>query len=131
MIRVGIMSATIILMGPIGVGKSTQAELLSAQLGKSRCCYDDVKERYWTELGLSKEKALAIEKDGVYAMISYMNRFKCRILAQIINDHSGYVIDLEGAQYFDESDQIALEKKHLTLFGIFFFCYLQKIIRQM
>jgi hypothetical protein len=33
-------------MGPIGAGKSTQAELLSQALGQPRCPYDEVKYKY-------------------------------------------------------------------------------------
>jgi predicted Ser/Thr protein kinase len=34
---------TVILMGPIGAGKSTQAELLSKELEQPRCSYDEAK----------------------------------------------------------------------------------------
>ena len=99
---------TIILMGPIGAGKSTQAKLLSQTLGQRRCSYDEVKGGYRTKVGFSGEIARSInEEHGLYAMISYMNEFKSQMLGPIINDHPGHVIDLGGsAQCFDEPQQI-------------------------
>ena len=104
---------TIILMGPIGTGKSTLARLLSDELVQPRCSYDEVKERYWTKIGLSKESANAIhDEQGLYAMVSYMNEFKSQILGPIIADHPGHIIDLGGgAQCFDEPHQIERVRK--------------------
>jgi len=102
------MNDTIILTGPIGVGKSTQAELLADELGQSLCVYDEIKDNYRYKIGLSKEKALAINAEhGVYAMLEYMNEFKSQILKPIIDDHPGHIIDLgAGAHSFDEPHQV-------------------------
>ena len=99
---------TIVLMGPIGAGKSTQAELLSKKLGRPRCAYDDVKEFYRTRIGFDPATAQTIhDKQGLYAMLWYMNEFKSQILRPIIQDHPGHIIDLGGgAQCFDEPHQI-------------------------
>ena len=99
---------TIILTGPIGVGKTTQGKLLSQELGMPLCVYDEVKDKYRYKIGLSKEKALAInDEQGVYAMLCYMNEFKSRILKPIVDDHQGYIIDLgAGAHSFDEPHQV-------------------------
>jgi len=99
---------TIILIGPIGAGKSTQAQLLADELGMPRCSYDDVKFRYWKELGLNQEDAVWIENNhGTYAMLSYMNEFKSKTVCSIVQDHPNHVIDFGGgAQTFDEPHQI-------------------------
>ena len=71
---------TIVLMGPIGAGKSTQAELLSKKLGRPRCAYDDVKECYRTRIGFDPTATQTIhDKQGLYAMLCYMNEFKSQI----------------------------------------------------
>jgi len=100
---------SIILIGAIGVGKSTQAQLLSEKLNMPRCSYDDVKGKYWQKLGLNTETAKYISKEyGSYAMISYMNEFKYKTVCAIVEDHPGHVIDFGGgAQTFDEPHQIA------------------------
>ena len=102
------MNDIIILSGPIGVGKSTQAKLLGKELGQPVCVYDEVKDNYRYKIGLSKEKSLAINAEhGVYAMLEYMNEFKSKILEPIINDHPGHIIDLgAGAHSFDEPHQV-------------------------
>jgi shikimate kinase len=102
------MNKTILLTGPIGVGKSTLAKLLAEECGQPLCVYDDVKDTYRYKVGLSKEKALAINAEhGVYAMLEYMNEFKSKILEPIIIDHPDHIIDLgAGAHSFDEPHQV-------------------------
>lgn len=102
------MDDIIILTGPIGAGKSTQAKLLSKELGRPVCVYDEVKDNYRYKIGLSREKAHAINAEhGVYAMLQYMNEFKSQILEPIIEDHPGHIIDLgAGAHSFDEPHQV-------------------------
>ncbi len=104
---------TIILIGPIGAGKSTQAKLLSKKLGQPRCCYDDVKTHYRNKVGLNRELAHSInDEHGEYAMIAYMNHYKSQVLGLIINDHPGHIIDLGGgAQCFDKPQQVELARQ--------------------
>ena len=101
---------TIVLMGPIGVGKTTQAKLLSRALDAPVCTYDEVKYEYRKNVGFEQEVAKSInEREGFYAMLCYMNEFKAKILQPIINDHPGHIIDLGGgAQCFDETHQVKL-----------------------
>jgi len=104
---------TIVLMGPIGVGKTTQAKLLSKALDAPVCTYDEVKYQYRKNVGFEQEIAESIyENEGLYAMLCYMNEFKSKILGPIINDHPGHIIDLGGgAQCFDEPHQVELATK--------------------
>jgi len=102
------MNKTFVLTGPIGVGKSTLAGLLGNELGLPVCTYDEIKNKYRYKIGLSREKALEINKnEGAYAMIQYMNEYKSQILEPIIRDYSNHIIDLgAGAHSFDEPHQI-------------------------
>jgi 2-phosphoglycerate kinase len=111
------MNETIILTGPIGVGKSTQAKLLAEELGKSLCVYDEIKDNYRNKIGLSREKALAINAEyGVYAMLEYMNEFKSQILEPIIDDHPAHIIDLgAGTHSFDKPHQIERARRAFDL----------------
>ena len=102
------MNKTIVLTGPIGVGKSTLAKLLGNDLGLEVCTYDKIKDEYRYKIGLSRDKALEINKnEGAYAMIQYMNEYKSQILEPIIRDYPNHIIDLgAGAHSFDEPHQI-------------------------
>ena len=104
---------TIILMGPIGVGKTTQAQLLSKELKVPVCTYDKVKYQYRKNAGFDEMAAESIyESKGLYAMLCYMNEFKARTLAPIIEDNPGHIIDLGGgAQCFDEPHQVEMAQK--------------------
>ena len=107
---------TIILIGPIGVGKTTQGKLLAKELGMPRVSYDDVKGTYWNRQGLSRDVAISIEKEnGIYAMLSYMNKFKSKTVSSIVNDYPGHVIDFGGggAQTFDEPHQVEMVREVL------------------
>ncbi len=104
---------TIILMGPVGVGKSTQAELLSKELGRPRCSYDEVKAGYLKELGFNRKSALAIEEEqGEYAMFCHMNDFRYQVLRKVIDEHPGHIIDLGGGIHcYNESHQVDSTKE--------------------
>jgi len=104
---------TIILMGPIGVGKTTQAQLLSKELSAPVCTYDQVKYEYRKNIGFDPKMATEIhDSKGLYAMLCYMNEFKAKTLAPIIEDYPGHIIDLGGgAQCFDEPHQVEMARK--------------------
>ena len=103
---------TIILIGPIGAGKTTQGKLLAKKLGMPRVSYDDVKGKYWKRLGLNRNVANSIEKEnGIYAMLSYMNEFKSKTVSSIVNDYPGHIIDFGGAQTFDEPHQVEMVRE--------------------
>lgn len=106
---------TIVLMGPIGVGKSTQAELLSQKLERPRCCYDDVKGRYLKQAGFDPKNALSSNGDqSEYGMFCYKNKYRCEILSKIIHDHPGHIIDLGGGTHcFNDPQEIELAKQVL------------------
>jgi adenylate kinase family enzyme len=46
----------IIVLGPIGAGKSTLARLLSERLGLPRYCMDNERWKYMAEVGYEEEE---------------------------------------------------------------------------
>jgi adenylate kinase family enzyme len=58
------MSTDIILIGPIGSGKSTQGKLLSEKLEIPRCSLDDYRWDYYKEIGYDTDFADRLQKAG-------------------------------------------------------------------
>ena len=58
------MNSTIILIGPLGAGKSTVGRLLADKLGLPQCSLDEVRWAYFEELGYDKEMASKIAQAG-------------------------------------------------------------------
>ena len=97
----------IVLIRPLGVGKSTAAEILAPRLGLERCCYDEIKVEYLQQAGLDLEEARRIrDEQGVFEMFQYTNQFEVEALGKVFRDHDSKVIDLgAGAHCFEEEAQ--------------------------
>ncbi|XOV83318.1 MAG: hypothetical protein ACFHXK_21010 [bacterium] len=105
--------STITLIGPLGVGKSTLAQLLSQKLALPRCCYDDLKLAYLEDAGFKLSEAHRIrDADCIHAMCMYTNQFGIDVLERVINEHVGYVIDFGAGSYcFENPAEIARASK--------------------
>ena len=102
------MSSGIVLIGPIGAGKSTLAKLLSTELGFSRCCMDDLRWPYMQEVGYeaSVEKQMLAE-DGHYGNVfRYRKPFEAHMVERLLDEYPDCVIDFGASQsvYDSESD---------------------------
>ena len=51
------MTTDIILIGPIGAGKSTVGSLLATRLGLSQCSMDEYRWGYYKEIGYDEKLA--------------------------------------------------------------------------
>src|SRR5438067_2157721 len=102
------MNRGIVLIGPIGAGKSTLANLLSASLGMDRCCMDILRWPYMEEAGYeqSVEKEL-LATDGHYGNVfRYWKPFEAHMVERLLADHPDHIIDFGASQsvYDDEAD---------------------------
>ncbi len=100
------MPSDIILIGPIGAGKSTQGQLLAERLALPQCSMDDLRWAYYDEIGY--DKALAQQKrdaKGMGAVLQYWKPFEAYAVERLLAEHRGCVIDFGAGHsvYEDEA----------------------------
>ena len=89
------MKSTLILIGPLGAGKSTVGHLLAEMLGLPECSVDDVRWKYYEEIGYDKALAskIAASDQGIRAQLRYSEPFDAHAIERILADHRNGVID--------------------------------------
>jgi shikimate kinase len=112
-------SPVVILIGPMGAGKSTQGQLLSEALGVPRTAMDEVRWDYYKEIGWSEaEQGEIREREGVVGMLDYWKRFEIhaveRLLAEHPADGPACVIDF-GAGHSVYEDEALFERAQRVL----------------
>jgi shikimate kinase len=100
------MRSEIILIGPIGVGKSTQGELLAAHLGLPQCAIDDHRWTYYQEIGYDELLAKHLrESGGFIALYRYWKPFEAHAVERLLSEHHNCVIDFgAGHSVYDEPE---------------------------
>ncbi len=98
------MKKEIILIGPIGAGKSTIGELLSQQLGIPQVSMDDLRFQYYKEIGYDEELAKLKRKEGMFNLLEYWKPFEAYAVERLLSEYSQCVIDF-GAGHSVYEDQ--------------------------
>jgi len=84
----------IILIGPMSAGKSTIAKLLSSKLSIPRFELDDVRQRFYTEIGYSERLASQIVgEEGMKGLIRYWKPFEAYAVERAIAEFKNCVVD--------------------------------------
>ena len=87
----------IILIGPVAVGKTTTAKLLSEKLNKPMISLDDLRFDYYKEIGYDKEHMKELlEKAGIMAIYQYGKIFDAYSIERILADHRDCIFDFGG-----------------------------------
>jgi shikimate kinase len=107
--------SNIILIGPIGTGKSTLADIISTKLSYPRCCVDDVRWDYYQKLGYSKEKEQALRAVSFEEVYKYWKPFEAQTIIQILKDYQNHVIDFGGGHSVYEDEQLFSEVANAML----------------
>jgi shikimate kinase len=88
------MPSDIILIGPIGAGKSTVGSLLAVQLELPQCSMDEHRWHYYKEIGydqtLAKHKR---ETEGFWGIYQYWKPFEAYAVERLLAEHKNCVID--------------------------------------
>ncbi|MGD1906582.1 MAG: shikimate kinase [Leptolyngbyaceae cyanobacterium] len=110
------MLSEIVLIGPIGAGKSTQGELLAKRLALPQCSMDDLRWNYYQEIGY--DPALAQQKRearGMEAVIQYWKPFEAYAVERLLSEHRDCVIDFgAGHSVYEEAALFDRVKRALS-----------------
>ena len=112
------MKEEIILIGPIGAGKTTVGELLSKKLSQPQVSMDELREGYYNEIGYDAELGRKIrETEGFWGIYRYWKPFEAYAVKRILADHQGCVIDFgAGHSVFEDDTLFAQVKQTLSPF---------------
>lgn len=87
----------IILLGPVAVGKTTTAKLLSEKLNKPLVSLDDLRFNYYKEIGYDNNHMKDLHaKAGIMAIFQYGKIFDAYSIERILEDHQDCIFDFGG-----------------------------------
>ena len=100
----------VILIGPIGAGKSTLGKLIAAALGVPQISLDDIRFNYYREIGYNDAVAkLRYATDGFWSLYRYWKPFEAHAVERVLAEHTDCVIDL-GAGHSVYEDEALLTR---------------------
>jgi len=106
---------TIILIGPMNVGKSTVARLLAAELKIPRRPLDQNRWSYFKEIGFDEEHAQRLcETESIEAGLQYCKPFEVHAVERHLAESSDCVVDF-GAGYCVQDDPLLQERIRIVL----------------
>ncbi|HEY9632966.1 MAG TPA: shikimate kinase [Coleofasciculaceae cyanobacterium] len=117
------MTTDIILIGPMGAGKSTLGKRLAEKLKLPQYSMDDLKCNYYKEVGYDEDIAKQIrEKEGFLGIYQYWKPFEIYALERLLSDYKNCVIDLgaghsvyEDKELFTRAQQALAPYKNVVL----------------
>jgi hypothetical protein len=99
------IKSTIILIGPMCAGKSTQAQLLAESLGVPRVEMDQMRGSFYAEIGYDEKLASElVEKEGMTGLIHYWKPFEAHAVERALQEYDRCVLDF-GAGHSVYLDQ--------------------------
>jgi shikimate kinase len=117
------MRSNIILIGPIGAGKSTVGELLANRLGIGQCSMDDRRWDYYKEIGYDEDLARQKrETEGIWGIYRYWKPFEAYAVERLLSENKQCVVDFgaghsvyEDAYLFQKVRQILASYPNVVL----------------
>lgn len=108
------MNTTIILIGPLGAGKSTIGRLLAEKLSWPHCTVDDVRREYYAAVGYDEVHASEIARSdqGLQGVIRYSKPFECQMVQRILAEHQG-IIDFGASNSVYDDPELMAQVEHV------------------
>ncbi len=96
----------IILIGPMGTGKSTIGKLLSQKLNLPQASMDEIKWKYYKEIGWEADTQRKIREQERFAGYRYWKRFELYGIERLLSEYNNCIIDFGAGHsvYEDDAD---------------------------
>lgn len=107
---------TIILIGPLGAGKSTVGRLLAAKLDLPLCTVDQVRRDYYAAAGYDEALAarIAASAQGFRGVLRYSKPFEAQMVARVLADHHGIIDFGASNSVYDDPALLAQVEQALS-----------------
>lgn len=108
------MKPEIILIGPIGSGKSTIAELISTKTGLPRRSMDELRWKYYDEIGYDRD--LARQKrteEGFWGLYHYWKPFEAYAVKRLLSSFRDCIFDFGGGHSVYEDGRLFQQVRDL------------------
>jgi len=104
----GMAITPILFIGPVRAGKSTLARLVAAQLGLPHISLDELRWKYYSEIGYDDDLAKQIRQQGGFlALMFYRMLFDAHSVQRVLSEYSHAVIDFgAGVGPFENRSQL-------------------------
>ena len=103
------MISTIILIGPLGAGKTTVGQLLAEKLELPFCSIDVVRAAYYQQIGYDDTLAsqIAASALGLQGVLHYSKPFEVQMVERILADHHGIIDFGASNSVYDDKELFA------------------------
>lgn len=97
----------IVLIGPIGAGKTSVAKRLAEKIGSPHIELDDLRWEYYKEIGYDGEEAKRrFDEGGFWSMYEYWKPFEAHAAERVVAEHAEDVISFGAGHSVYEDDAL-------------------------
>ncbi len=108
------MNSTIILIGPIGAGKTTVGHILAEKLDLPLCSVDNVRWSYYEKVGYDKSLAskIAASDQGIGGVLRYSKPFEAQMVEMVLADYQHGIIDFGASNSVYDDEDLLIQVKN-------------------